>query len=526
MFKKANRVFQTSKYLKPKQVIYQIKYRLIKPQGLVSYGNNHSITETTSLTLKDTPSVSKSWHGSRRFTFLNLSVDFEDQINWNFQERGKLWNYNLQYANYLLESGHADSEKENLVADLYKWLSNGRLPLEPYPVSLRSINMIRWLSLRNIDRPQLNKNVYAELDFLSKRFEYHLLGNHLLENAFALIMGGVFFSNKKWVENGKEILKAELEEQILPDGAHFELSPMYHQIIFFRLLELIDWYTKWQEKDSGFENFLRLKACDMRAWLEQISFENGDIPHFNDSADGIAYSTKWLNEYAQSLAIIANDLPLNESGYRSVALGDYECKIDFAQLGPSYQPGHAHADALSFILHYNKKPVFVDTGTSTYEAGKRREIERQTASHNTVTIDNRNQSEVYGAFRVGHRAKTTILIDEASSLSALHDGYVKPFGLKHRRTFDFGDKAVTITDSLLGSSTKKAVAHFHLHPEIVIKIEGGTVLLEGIGRVSFDGCLEIEKRSYNFAVGFNKTVQSYVICITFEKSLVTNVIFD
>src|SRR5690606_1356725 len=126
-----------------------------------------------------------------------------------------------------------------------------------------------------------------------------------------------------------------LEEQVLADGAHFELSPMYHQIIFFRLLELIDWYSKWKEKEQAFEDFLRSKASRMRSWLEHMSFKNGDIPHFNDSADGIAYSTSWLIAYAESLSICASEIRLGESGYRSVVRGDYECKVDCAQLGPS-----------------------------------------------------------------------------------------------------------------------------------------------------------------------------------------------
>src|SRR5690606_1726695 len=131
-------------------------------------------------------------------------------------------------------------------------LDNGKLLLEPYPVSLRSINVIRLCCFHEVTDSSILKNLHGELDFLSKRLEYHLLGNHLLENVFALMMGGVFFSNDTWVLKAKGILKEQLNEQILNDGGHFELSPMYHQIILFRLLELIDWYSKVDNKDSNF----------------------------------------------------------------------------------------------------------------------------------------------------------------------------------------------------------------------------------------------------------------------------------
>src|SRR5699024_1506252 len=142
----------------------------------------------------------------------------------------------------------------------------------------------------------------------------------------------------------------ELKEQILTDGAHFELSPMYHQIIFFRVLELIDWYSHWQNKETQFEQFLIKKGREILAWLENISFKDGAIPHFNDSAIGIAYSTNWLCSYATALGIKRENLSLSESGYRKKDTNHYECRVDFAQIGPSYQPGHAHADALSFVL--------------------------------------------------------------------------------------------------------------------------------------------------------------------------------
>src|SRR5690606_6381606 len=131
---------------------------------------------------------------------------------------GKLWNYNLQYTNYLLQADRTDSEKECLVSELYQWLSDGRLPLEPYPVSLRVINVMHWLSDSGLQNPWLLQCVHAELSFLSRRLEYHILGNHLLENGFALLMGGAFFSQPNWVEIAQGILHEELEEQVLADG--------------------------------------------------------------------------------------------------------------------------------------------------------------------------------------------------------------------------------------------------------------------------------------------------------------------
>ena len=47
------------------------------------------------------------------------------------------------------------------------------------------------------------------------------------------------FLNTEYSQNrltkGAEIIKKELEDQVLNDGGNFELSPMYHSIILYRI---------------------------------------------------------------------------------------------------------------------------------------------------------------------------------------------------------------------------------------------------------------------------------------------------
>ena len=49
----------------------------------------------------------------------------------------------------------------------------------------------------------------------------------------------ITFQDKSLYNKSKKILKLELKEQILNDGGHFELSPMYHQIILSRILDCV-----------------------------------------------------------------------------------------------------------------------------------------------------------------------------------------------------------------------------------------------------------------------------------------------
>lgn len=518
MLKSLQLFFSTVKFLKPIQIKYQILYRIIKPKKLSAYQSAYNNENVISLQFKMQPPVYRSYLGANRFRFLNIEHDFGNQVNWNSQQYSKLWNYNLQYGNYLLQSEIPTSERLDLIHSLYRSLISEELPLEPYPVSLRAINVIRFLSHQAIKDDFVLSHLHAELGFLSKRPEYHLLGNHLLENAFALMMGGAFFTEKNWIEQGEEILLSELNEQILNDGAHFELSPMYHQIILFRVLEFIDWYKNYSEKKASMLMFMEEKASSMISWLKNIAFQNGQIPHFNDSTEGIGYSTNWLCEYANALNISIDKIELSDSGYRSVNMGDYECRIDFAPIGASYQPGHAHADALSFLLNYKGQPFFVEAGTSTYEIGERRNIERSTISHNTVTVADKNQSQVWGGFRVGNRAKTTILKDAISNLSAKHDGY-KKIGITHFREFDFQQKSFVIKDEIVGNSKLERAFHLHMAPGLQVTIEGTSVAIGTDVIIEFEGASRIEIADFELANGFNNYLKSKKIIVSFAENL-------
>jgi hypothetical protein len=526
MLEKIKLLLSTVRWIKPKQVKYQLLYRLNKARTLSDYNQDYEVSKIVFPRFTVNPPGYKSLISENEFTFLNLTVTFEGEIDWNYQGNGKLWNYNLQYGNYLLQDDASCALKSKLIESIYHWLNDGRLPLEPYPVSLRIINVVRHLSSHQSPNEFILKNVHAELDFLSKRPEYHLLGNHLLENAFALMMGGALFSNMNWLNQGKTILMEELNEQLLLDGAHFELSPMYHQIILFRLLELIDWFTSYEIKDVNFENFLKGKASKMLSWLENITFSNGDIPHFNDSADDIAYSSTWLCHYAKLLDILPErGLALSRSGYRYFKMPNYECTVDVAQIGPTYQPGHGHADALSFIMYYKGNPLFVEQGTSTYQIGDRRNLERSTSAHNTVVVDGRDQSRVWGGFRVAERAHVDIIVDEKSSLSAKHNGY-KPIGIEHVRTFKFLPSSVLIVDEAMSSQVYLKVAYFHLHPDIQVELIDEVLKLKGVGVLTADGAESIALESYNMAQGYNKYRAGQRIVIHFKNELKTNLLFN
>jgi uncharacterized heparinase superfamily protein len=271
----------------------------------------------------------------------------------------------------------------------------------------------------------------------------------------------------------------------------------------------------------------------MLQWLNTMTFSNGDIPMVNDSAPGIAPSTNQLIEYAVRLDIISNQfkeernqqpITLQDSGYRRFNGLNYECIIDIGTIGADYQPGHAHADTFNFLLYHLHKPVIVETGISTYEKNERRQIERGTHSHNTVQLSSLNSSDVWGGFRVGQRAKVTILKENGNLISARHNGY-KHLGFVHERIFEFDDSCITITDKNQNRNLLEAVARIHLYPDIKFQLKGNVLFLEGM-RIEFKGHDEVRLSDYMFASHYNKLIPSKVIEIQFNNQLVSKIFFN
>ena len=69
---------------------------------------------------------------------------------------------------------------------------------------------------------------------------------------------------------------------------------------------------------------------------------------FNDAANSIAPTPNQLQSYAKELNLAPKKyLKLSDSGYRKLASENIELFFDIGEVGPTYQPGHAHADTLS-----------------------------------------------------------------------------------------------------------------------------------------------------------------------------------
>jgi hypothetical protein len=497
-------LFNTVKYLRLKQIYFRLyyfvrarfrkiigfKYTFLKGSNLIPLILEHSIDNEYSNV------------ENNQFSFLNLSKKFNSEIDWNYNNYGKLWTYNLTYFEYLKKK-----EDVRLIYDFCENIETIKDGLEPFPISLRGINWIKFLTKFKIKDKKIDDSLYAQYYILLDNLEYHLLGNHLLENGFSLLFGAYYFRDEKLYRKAIEILKEELDEQILEDGGHFELSPMYHQIMLFRLLDCINLVQHNSYKNQELLELLKVKAELMLGWLKNISYQNGDIPLLNDSANKIAPTTQQLIGYAKLLNVECFMLNVNlkESGYRKIDKKNYECIVDIGDIEASYIPGHTHADTFNFELRIDDKPFIVDSGLSTYETNNLRFEQRSTKAHNTIEVFGKDNSEVWGGFRVANRASVVKIKEINNLIKATHDGY-KKYDILHTRTWTFEDDKIIIEDKL--NKDSGAVFRLHFHPDVIE---------DEIKRRIQNPKSKIQ--NYKYAQEFNKIQKALVLEIKFTKEL-------
>lgn len=539
------RFYHTVRYLKPIQIYRRVWFKCYKPKAIDKPAPRPRVAK-------------KQWYVSIKKPNSFLPPDQFTFLNQTFSPplasiKDKLWRYNFHYFDYL-QAESANQHVTELNQLIEGWIMDNPAPKgdgwEPYPLSLRIVNWIKWQLSGNQLSERALKSLANQVRYLTKRLEYHLLGNHLFANAKALFFAGLFFTGREadeWFNKACQILAKQLPEQILKDGGHFELSPMYHGIILEDILDMINVANTYQKR-LVFD--LPDYAQRMLQWLSVMSHPDGEVAFFNDAALGIAANLKALKGYA-GLCIKKDNPPqpplikggekcfvsspdkgkqggifsLPESGYYRYDTKNYTAIIDAGAIGPDYLPGHAHADTLSFELSVKNQRVIVNSGTSCYDNSAERLRERGTAAHNTLVIDHQNSSDVWGSFRVARRAKIVKRELKNNALIAAHNGYQRLSGKPtHQRTWKFKDDAFTIKDEVLGKGRHDIAIYFHFHPDLNLSLDGGQLLVankqgEQILTIKIDESFSAQLLGGTFHSEFGLSQKNNVLCLQAEISL-------
>jgi uncharacterized heparinase superfamily protein len=488
-----------------------------KPPQPLFPKRNHFVVSTAPLTLK----------------FLNEERVLAMPIEWrpdDLKTGTRLWLLNMHYMEFLEA---LDSEESiniigqwidsNLPYDKGYWLDNWNC----YSLSIRVVVWMQFLArigitVENKLLSTIHSSLKAQIRFLVNNLELDIGGNHLIKNIKALLWASKYFSGEeamKWQTLGAHLLKQEICEQILSDGMHYELSPAYHCQVFADLLEC------YRVLDNGeLKQLLQVKLDGMAQVVCDLTHPDDQISLFNDSGLNMAYQPAECLEVYERLfnkSVIRNRvIQYDAAGYYGLHNDNDSVIVDCGNLAPDFLPAHGHGDALAFEWSVAGLRIVIDPGVYEYNTGEWRQYSRSTISHNTLTLDNLDQSEFWKAFRVGRRAKVVRREVKASEdglkIDASHDGYKRMHGMPvHRRTFDMKPGYIHIEDFVQGGDGQEAISRIMLHPDCTVEQKGKHTVIVNRGdvRIKVDSNKTISVSPAWCFLNFGEKHQTNQLCI-------------
>ena len=505
LLRRLERSFITASHARPSQIVHRVR-KLLRQKFIhnsTRYQNwlrtlytGEEPVQTLSFPMLHTHPVNAQAIADGQFTFLNRTYSLGKPVDWSPSTPSTLWTYNLHYFEYSVslaklatgeDQNAGDQTAFDVLCDLLlDWMNANQrtigLAWHAYPVSLRICNWIKVYSLLGDRLSQvpdlarsLRRSIAMQTRYLEDNLEYDLMNNHLLENGRALLNAGLFFQHSdaaRWQKKGHDILMLGLREHFLEDGAHDELSPMYHQIVLDMYIEM---RKLLEQRRLPIPDLLNTRIERGLRWLEATVHPDGKIALLNDAAHGIAPEPSHF--LGNSKADYQSEFEVFEDSqlacFRDRERKDY-LVIDNGPLGPDRIPGHGHCDSLSFELSLAGNRMIVDSGVEHYHEDETwRNYYRGTRAHNTVVVDGQEQSEIWGSFRVARRAKPLHTFHGQTAdqqlcyWSSAHSGYHRlPGKVTHRRWICWVQRRFwLVVDCVSGTGEHELESLIHFHPE-------------------------------------------------------------
>lgn len=418
------------------------------------------------------------------FTFQERRVNMGKNLKWAPRGVSTPWLVELHSFEWLADLRATHDPQAKIIARDYlsDWIAVcgqfHTLRWQPYPLSCRLTHWLthsHWL-LEGADirwRETFMANLVRQANHLPKVLEWHVGGYRLIKNLKAQIFTSLCLPSRQsaYLE-AEDLLKKQLEKQILPDGMHAQASPYYHAMVLKDLLDIHAMIIKAGQTpmDAIDETIDRMSVA-----LAFMRHPDGHLALFNSGFSGDVD----LLDAIQERCGLGDSIPseLVYAGYSRLDSGPMTLILDAGPVSNKENTHLSHADTLSFELSYGEQRVFVNSGTLGPDHPGALPF-RGTPAHNTLTVNHQNSAEVWGQGKLGRRPqKIGFTMGQEPGLGtgveAHHDGY-RHFGIKHTRRIFVTTEGTDLRGEDNVEYKKKnkpsVQVHFHLHPDIKYKL--------------------------------------------------------
>jgi len=372
--------------------------------------------------------------------------------------------------------------------DQSRWSPDG------WHLDVLSERLSAWLSydafLRDGAEPQFNALLLPSLHRQARHLSLAVRLGEDIEGGFGVSKALVYCAlllpaSGAKVEVSLTHLEARIEAEILPDGGHRSRNPSMQ---LSALRNLIDVRGLLSFAGAGVPVWLQIAIDRMAPLLRAFRHGDGGLCLFNGAVPAREAEITRVLEVAEAKGRAVANAP--HSGFQRLSAGKTLIIMDAGIAETDEGSTSGHAGTLSFEMSSSKRRVIVNCGVPRAGGGSLIEICRGSAAHSALVVENTNSTEILDGGQMGPRraqcqgTKRTE-VDKNLLVESGHDGYLRPFGLLHKRALFLSADGADIRgeDILSGPGRNQGVLRFHLHPDVqASRIEGGRSLLLRVGK--------------------------------------------
>ena len=373
----------------------------------------------------------------------------------------------------MLGGDEARRAARRLTAD---WIEkNGLWSLPAWRSDVAASRIVAWLSCYDTFfasgeddfRQAVVQSIAAQLRHLDRAWRLETVGAARIAALKGLVFGALCMGGREQAERRLEQLEHELELQVLADGGHVERNPGKLLAVLRDLLEIRAALgaARHEAPDA-----LQQAIDRMAPMVRYLRGGDGALGRFNGAGGEDPLLLSAVLEQASPRGKPAARAPA--AGFERLSAGKLTALVDAGGAPePPFDQG-AHAGALSLEVTVGRERLIVNCGAAPCNGEVWLAAERATAAHSTVTVNDRNSSELLASGHIGGRAARVSCeadsADGAMLLDMSHDGYLRSDGITHRRRLFLSAEGADLRgeDTLSGRGGVPFAVRFHLHPTV------------------------------------------------------------
>jgi len=366
------------------------------------------------------------------------------------------------------------------------------------------------------------QQAYIELRLLREGADFLVehrtaqLHNHEMKINATIGVIGLILDEQRYLDfalNTEYGLHYQLEHGCIGEGMWFEGSIHYHYYALQALLNFEKMAHQTPYSVSSNPNYLKLLKFPL-----QLVMNTGDFPRLNDCIAGqeklthahlfeFAYKQTPCEEFARALASIYQNIsrdninallygvdelpqvsPLLCHSTHSEAAGltiAHNQTLNNALLykHAPYGGEHDHYDRLGFILTRNGKEILPDLGTTGYGAELHYGYYKNTATHNTLVVNQQNQSPIHpqllGFTQTEGYTTIDAVVDWSQPEASVDSHTIVQWDKEayqdvvFRRAFIWLDDVVIELNTILNPHSQQLDLTYHVRGEHLLQPENG-----------------------------------------------------